>query len=64
MERKRIIVEVYAEQYRELLNRARERDMTLANLVREAVGLPLERQGVKGEPPVPAKKARKAKPAG
>jgi hypothetical protein len=58
MDRKRIIVEVFPEQYRELLDRARERDMTLANLVRESLGLPLERQGVKAAAPTKGTRKR------
>lgn len=45
--RKRLIVELDPEHFRALKRQALEQDITLANLVRRALRLPEERQGVK-----------------
>ena len=63
MGKKRLIVEVNEDHYRQILDKARAADMTVANYVRRALNLPLERQGVKGTlllPPDPTR-GKKAK---
>lgn len=68
MGKKRIIVEVHESDYKSLADEARASGLTLANYVRRALDLPLERQGVKGRlsTPTPKKRAagKKQKPSG
>jgi len=61
MGKKRIIVEVHEDDYRRLVEDARGSEMTLANFVRKSLGLPLERQGVKGALSMPSKAEKAAK---
>jgi hypothetical protein len=60
MGKKRIIVEVNEVDYKRLVEDARGVGATLSNYIRKAVGLPLERQGVKGNLSAPLKKTRRA----
>jgi len=56
MGKKRLIVDLDEEEHKLLTKRARALDMTLSNLVRSVLELPLLKQGVKR--PEPAKKKR------
>jgi hypothetical protein len=60
MGKKRMVIDMNDADYVRVAESARAAGMTIANFVRKAVGVPLERQGVKRVTP-PAKKARKAK---
>ena len=58
MGKKRLIIEVEDWEYEGLLEEARSMRKTMANLVRQSLGLTLKRQGVKSEQPLPKKRAR------
>jgi hypothetical protein len=60
MGKKRIIVEVHEDHFRFLVEEARAKGVTLANYVRQALDLPLERQGVKGTLSLPSKAEKAA----
>jgi hypothetical protein len=51
---KRLVIELDETEHKALLKKARALDMTLSNLVRNALELPLLKQGIKR--PDPAKK--------
>ncbi|MCW5976928.1 MAG: hypothetical protein KIT09_02570 [Bryobacteraceae bacterium] len=55
---KRLIVNMSDADHKTLRSKALAEDLTLSNYVRRALGLPMERQGVKAAAP-PAKRARK-----
>jgi hypothetical protein len=50
MGRKRLIVEIDENDFLELREKARRLELSIANYVRKALVLPLERQGVKRQP--------------
>ena len=47
MGKKRLVIDLNDVDHAELVKKAREAGMTVANYVRKSTGLPLERQGVK-----------------
>jgi hypothetical protein len=51
MAKKRLVIDLNEENHRILRDKARAEDITIANYVRRALGLPQERQGVKAEAP-------------
>jgi hypothetical protein len=50
MGKKRLVIDLDEGDHAALVKKARKADMTVANLVRQAVDLPLQRQGVKQTP--------------
>jgi hypothetical protein len=62
MGKKRMVIDLNDTDYLKVSESARAAGMTVSNFVRQAIGIPLERQGVKRpEPPVkPARKRAKA----
>jgi hypothetical protein len=60
MGKKRLIVEIDENDFHDLREKARRLELSIANYVRKALALPLERQGVKRQP---AKRARGQKGA-
>ena len=62
MGKKRLVIDLNDVDHAELVSKAREAGMTVANYVRKSTGLPLERQGVKRpEAPVPTGKVKAPK---
>jgi hypothetical protein len=49
MGKKRLVIDLRDVDYSELARKAKEAELTISNFVRRAVGLPLERQGVRRE---------------
>ena len=47
MGKKRLVIDLDEADHAALVKKARKSEMTVANFVRQAVGLPLQRQGVK-----------------
>lgn len=58
MPKKRVVLNIEQSDYTRLLQDARGRDMTVSNLIRAALGLPLEHQGKKRADPPPATRKR------
>jgi len=50
MGKKRLVIDLDESEHTELVAQARHVNMTLANYIRNAVDLPLQRQGVKAPP--------------
>jgi hypothetical protein len=50
LEKKRLVIDLEEAAHHLLMHHAQQRNMTLANYVREALQLPLSRQGVRAEP--------------
>jgi hypothetical protein len=64
MGKKRLVIDLRDVDYSELARKAKEAELTISNFVRRAVGLPLERQGVRREDipfKTPARKRTAAK---
>ena len=61
MGKKRLVIDLNDADHAKLVKDARAIGMTVANYVRRAVDLPLERQGVKRESPPELKKASRSK---
>jgi hypothetical protein len=58
MGKKRMVIDMNDADYVRVADSARAAGMTVSNFVRNAVGVPMERQGIKRVTP-PARKARK-----
>jgi len=61
MGKKRLVIDLEETEHAMLLSAARDGGATLSNYVRERLGLPLQRQGVKRPEGAPMKRVRKSK---
>ena len=59
MGKKRLVLNLEEAHHKGLVDRARAAEMTVSNYVRKALGLPLERQGVKPNAPWSEKLAKR-----